>query len=107
MLYFLILAGPSKHAPALLSPCEGFQFLFHEGRNEHVLDGEALTLERFNEAARKIALNFDPARTPYRIVPHVQPAPAPAPAAEPAPAARIFIPRTPAKSAAQPEPATA
>lgn len=72
MRLLIILAGASKHDPALVMPCEGYQFLFDTVSNRHLLDGGPLTLERFNSAAADLAGRFDPDRSKYRITPQVE-----------------------------------
>ena len=70
---FLVLHGADKHAPACLIPVDGLRFLYCPMRNQHVLDGEALTAERFNAAQREIAARFDSTQTHYRIVAVAEP----------------------------------
>lgn len=69
--FYLALSGGSKHDPALLQPCGSYQFLFHAERNVHLLDGGALTLERFNEASADLIRRW-PSSSMYRVVPSVE-----------------------------------
>lgn len=69
--FYLALSGGSKHDPALLQPCGSYQFLFNAERNEHLLDGAEVSLERFNEAAADLIRRW-PATSMYRVVPRVE-----------------------------------
>jgi hypothetical protein len=79
MHLFLILHGADKHAPACLMPVDGLSFLYDPMRNQHVLDGGALTPERFNAAQREIAARFDGTQTHYRILAVAEPSAEPEP----------------------------
>jgi hypothetical protein len=69
--FFIALSGGSKHDPSLLQPCGSYQFLYDADRNEHLLEGGALTLERFNEAAADMIRRW-PSMSMYRLVPRVE-----------------------------------
>lgn len=91
MKLYIYLEGANKHSAALLMPCGSYQFLYDEETNRHLLDGEAITVERFNEAATYFARHWP--ETNFRAVPWIvaeekrarlvkltKPADAPAPA---------------------------
>lgn len=67
MQFYIYLLGACKGDAPLLMPCGSHQFHYIPELNRHVLDGKALTLERFNAAITELARQW-PSGTRFKPV---------------------------------------